>query len=75
MSCDLVTYRTDEIIQRAIRENFSECTVVTIAHRLNTIMDSDRILVGGRGQAVGGVSIDSMLCCHAADEQWSDQGV
>ena len=38
-------YRTDEIIQQAIRENFSECTVVTIAHRLNTIMDSDRILV------------------------------
>lgn len=38
-------YRTDEIIQQAIRESFSECTVVTIAHRLNTIMDSDRILV------------------------------
>ena len=56
----LVTYRTDEIIQQAIRENFSECTVVTIAHRLNTIMDSDRILVGGWGKPVGGVSIP---CC------------
>ena len=37
--------RTDEIIQEAIREKFTECTVITIAHRLNTIMDSDRILV------------------------------
>uniref|UniRef100_A0A8B9MTL5 AAA+ ATPase domain-containing protein n=1 Tax=Accipiter nisus TaxID=211598 RepID=A0A8B9MTL5_9AVES len=37
--------RTDEFIQKTIREKFAHCTVLTIAHRLNTIIDSDRIMV------------------------------
>ncbi|XP_067842586.1 multidrug resistance-associated protein 4 isoform X2 [Heptranchias perlo] len=42
--------RTDELIQKTIREKFEQCTVLTIAHRLNTIIDSDRILVLDAGR-------------------------
>ncbi|KAL7635871.1 UNVERIFIED_CONTAM: hypothetical protein RMT77_013688 [Armadillidium vulgare] len=44
-----VDLETDDLIQETIRREFSDCTIITIAHRLNTIMDSTRVLVMDKG--------------------------
>ena len=46
-----VDYDTDRLIQKAIRTEF-DCTVLTIAHRLHTILDSDRIIVLSNGKLI-----------------------
>ncbi|KAJ2840650.1 Canalicular multispecific organic anion transporter 1 [Coemansia sp. 'formosensis'] len=44
-----VDLETDKSVQELIRKEFSDCTVLTIAHRLDTIMNSDRIFVMDKG--------------------------
>jgi len=43
---------TEKKIQKLIHEEFVDSTVITIAHRLNTIMGSDKVLVLSHGQVV-----------------------
>ena len=43
---------TEQKIQHLINTEFKECTVITIAHRLQTIIDNDKVLVLGDGQVV-----------------------
>jgi len=45
-----VDLETDDLIQSTIRKEFSDCMVLTIAHRINTIMDSDRVMVLDSGK-------------------------
>uniref|UniRef100_A0A6Q2ZAR5 ABC-type glutathione-S-conjugate transporter n=1 Tax=Esox lucius TaxID=8010 RepID=A0A6Q2ZAR5_ESOLU len=44
-----VDLETDTLIQSTIRQQFEDCTVLTIAHRLNTIMDYTRVIVMDKG--------------------------
>ncbi|XP_039260712.2 ATP-binding cassette sub-family C member 4-like isoform X1 [Styela clava] len=57
-----VDIRTDQLIQTTIREKFEQCTVVTIAHRINTIIDSDKILVLDEGQVKEYDEPRALLC-------------
>ena len=47
-----VDIETDELIQETIRKQFTNCTIITIAHRLNTVIDYDKIMVLSKGQII-----------------------
>merc|ERR1712070_995328 len=55
---------TDALIQSMVRENFANATVLTIAHRLNTIMDSDRVLVLDNGHVAEFDSPSKLYLIH-----------
>jgi ATP-binding cassette subfamily C (CFTR/MRP) protein 1 len=56
-----VDAKTDELMQRIIREEFAKHTILTIAHRLDTIRDADTILVMDKGKVVEVGTPDELL--------------
>ena len=56
-----VDSQTDEKLQNMIRKKFANQTVICIAHRLDTILDSDRVCVMENGQVVECDTPDSLL--------------
>ncbi|KAJ3693574.1 hypothetical protein LUZ60_009054 [Juncus effusus] len=56
-----VDVRTDALIQKTIREEFKSCTMLIIAHRLNTVIDCDRLLLLSAGKVVEFDSPENLL--------------
>lgn len=47
-----VDMRTDDFIQKTLKQRFRDYTIITIAHRLNTIADYDTVIVMDKGRIV-----------------------
>ena len=47
-----VDLKTDKLMQRIILEHFTDCTIIAVAHRLETIRNFDRIAVFENGRVV-----------------------
>ncbi|XP_055108074.2 ATP-binding cassette sub-family C member 2 [Symphalangus syndactylus] len=56
-----VDLETDNLIQTTIQNEFAHCTVITIAHRLHTIMDSDKVMVLDNGKIIEYGSPEELL--------------
>jgi ATP-binding cassette, subfamily C (CFTR/MRP), member 1 len=56
-----VDNETDKIIQKTIREHFNDCTILVVAHRINTILDCDKILIMEKGKIIEFDSPEELL--------------
>uniref|UniRef100_A0A2K6RZG7 Multidrug resistance-associated protein 1-like n=1 Tax=Saimiri boliviensis boliviensis TaxID=39432 RepID=A0A2K6RZG7_SAIBB len=57
-----IDFETDKLVQTTIRKEFSDCTILTIAHRLQSIIDSNRVLVLDSGRIVEFEAPQKLIC-------------
>lgn len=57
---------TDKLVQRVIREEFKDATIISVAHRLDTILDFDRIAILSDGELVEFDSPQALLARPSA---------
>uniref|UniRef100_A0A8C0TW70 ATP binding cassette subfamily C member 6 n=1 Tax=Canis lupus familiaris TaxID=9615 RepID=A0A8C0TW70_CANLF len=57
-----IDFKTDNLVQTTIRKEFSDCTILTIAHRLHSIIDSDRVLVLDSGRITEFETPQNLIC-------------
>ncbi|KAE9374191.1 canalicular multispecific organic anion transporter 1 [Stipitochalara longipes BDJ] len=67
-----VDRETDKLMQKIIRQEFKDCTIIAVAHRLETILDFDRIAVLDRGQLIECGSPESLLAAESALKELYD---
>jgi ABC-type multidrug transport system fused ATPase/permease subunit len=58
-------HATDQLIQQILRQEFSKSTVLTIAHRIDTILDCDKILVMSAGEVMQFASPRELLALRS----------
>ena len=56
---------TDALIQKTVREEFASCTLIAIAHRLHTIIDSDMVIVMDKVRRGVGLARPACSKCHS----------
>lgn len=60
---------TDEFIQKKIKEKFDGCTIITIAHRLTTIADYDKVMVMEAGKVLEYDHAYKLLVSNIGDKE------
>jgi ATP-binding cassette, subfamily C (CFTR/MRP), member 1 len=66
--------KTDKLMQRIVREEFAEHTILTVAHRLETIRDADTILVMDKGKVVEVGNPDELLAKNMENRSTEEGG-
>lgn len=61
-----VDIETDSAIQKTLREEFSDATCLTVAHRINTIIDCDKVLVMDDGKVAEFDHPSKLLADHTS---------